>query len=687
MATSQEQRLEQATLALENRTNEFAEIMTTAEGVPVPVSGYPDQKSLATRVSEQIDAIASDVAQDADRAETAADEAETAKDTAVATYADLQNSTDPAKGAAIVGWARSTVGESIENVSGMLNSQDVSPLEYESLVVSKPSPLDPSTWDWAPALQAALDTGIRVNLVPGIEYRIASPIVCNSKATLTSSGGELKIDYDALGVGVTAFTFNGDGSGVYGVKATPLVVQSPYVEDADASCFHFTANDCYARDNIGDFHPRFIYSSGSDQSFVATGNKGQGYFDGQSQDSRNHHFIEVNNGERCNVSNNYAIGYAQAVLLGGSTNRSTINDNIGINCGNHVVYVSSGSMNSVCRNIGYGPNTDVKARGDLNVVDDNTVFGGVISYTNATADGTSTIFGDTIGSRGGSISGNTAITQRVGVSAISLSQRSPVGPTTFDVTFRGIRISNNTARGYSASELPARGILISSFGADGITCTGNVIERVSDDGVLSSPLPFTPANYKNMTFVGNQVSNCGAEGMQLSGDYITANDNVVRDVNKVSTGDNAGIRLAGVTNGSAQNNTIDGVLVGGGGAAIRETNSSDYNRISGNVVRNALSRIVKLGSNTIVEDVLQGSNAVGELIIAAGAQATATCVVPSASVGDFVEVKVSANPLGVLIYGYVTSSGSNTVTIYYRNLTAGSITVPAHTVLVRVSKR
>lgn len=103
MATSQEQRLEQATLALENRTDEFAEIMTTDEGVPVPVSGYPDQKSLATRVSEQIDAIASDVAQDAQRAEDAADEAETARDVAVSTYADLQNSNDPAKGAAIVG--------------------------------------------------------------------------------------------------------------------------------------------------------------------------------------------------------------------------------------------------------------------------------------------------------------------------------------------------------------------------------------------------------------------------------------------------------------------------------------------------------------------------------------------------------------------------------------------------------
>lgn len=102
MATSQEQRLEQATLALETRTGEFAEIMTTAEGVPVPVSGYPDQKSLATRVSEQIDAIASDVAQDAQRAEDAADEAEDARDVAVSTYADLQSPADPEKGAGMV---------------------------------------------------------------------------------------------------------------------------------------------------------------------------------------------------------------------------------------------------------------------------------------------------------------------------------------------------------------------------------------------------------------------------------------------------------------------------------------------------------------------------------------------------------------------------------------------------------
>lgn len=66
---------------------------------------------------------------------------------------DLVNSS----GSSLVGWARSPLTSSIVNVHQALDTLAVSLWEFASLVTSKPTPSDPNTWDWTPAIQAGLN--------------------------------------------------------------------------------------------------------------------------------------------------------------------------------------------------------------------------------------------------------------------------------------------------------------------------------------------------------------------------------------------------------------------------------------------------------------------------------------------------------------------------------------------------
>ena len=68
---------------------------------------------------------------------------------------DIANSTDLAKGAGLVGWKRTPLASATQTVAGILSAKPVSVWEFAQLVTSKPTPADPSTWDWSPAVAAA----------------------------------------------------------------------------------------------------------------------------------------------------------------------------------------------------------------------------------------------------------------------------------------------------------------------------------------------------------------------------------------------------------------------------------------------------------------------------------------------------------------------------------------------------
>lgn len=75
---------------------------------------------------------------------------------------ELANKDDPLLGAMGIGWKRAPVADAIITVAQMLNAQAINVWEYASDVVSKPNPADPSTWDWTPAVQAAINAAAAI---------------------------------------------------------------------------------------------------------------------------------------------------------------------------------------------------------------------------------------------------------------------------------------------------------------------------------------------------------------------------------------------------------------------------------------------------------------------------------------------------------------------------------------------
>lgn len=77
-------------------------------------------------------------------------------------------------GSSMVGWTRAELSDQINKVNQALDSQVVSIWEFEHLIVSKPNPADPQTWDWGPAFQGAVDFSLTVRTRPttgvGVAY-------------------------------------------------------------------------------------------------------------------------------------------------------------------------------------------------------------------------------------------------------------------------------------------------------------------------------------------------------------------------------------------------------------------------------------------------------------------------------------------------------------------------------------
>lgn len=104
----------------------------------------------------------------------------------------LSNSTDPTKGAGLVGWTRTALSSSVNNAHGMLDAQAVNIWEFAQLVTDKPNPNDPSTWIWSPAIQGAIDSlsstgGGVVELNEGT-FLVNAPIIMKSGVTLQGRG-------------------------------------------------------------------------------------------------------------------------------------------------------------------------------------------------------------------------------------------------------------------------------------------------------------------------------------------------------------------------------------------------------------------------------------------------------------------------------------------------------------------
>lgn len=112
---------------------------------------------------------------------------------------DLANSSDPNKGAGLVGFKRNMLAGAINTVGKMLSSQMLNLWEYANLVVSKPNPNDSGTWDWTPAFVGASADAILFNsliFLPLGKYNVNA----NAWTMFRTGGTPAQLDRQSTGV-------------------------------------------------------------------------------------------------------------------------------------------------------------------------------------------------------------------------------------------------------------------------------------------------------------------------------------------------------------------------------------------------------------------------------------------------------------------------------------------------------
>ncbi|MFY1029154.1 hypothetical protein [Pseudomonas asiatica] len=116
------------------------------------------------------------------------------------TVQDLSSTSNPAKGAALVGWKRSPLRKAINTVGQMLDAQAISVWEFANLVTVKPDASDPDTWDWTPAFQAAFNLAIPlIGTTPGPDFPRIAIMIPTGIYHLTSVDVGSKIDIFCAG--------------------------------------------------------------------------------------------------------------------------------------------------------------------------------------------------------------------------------------------------------------------------------------------------------------------------------------------------------------------------------------------------------------------------------------------------------------------------------------------------------
>lgn len=130
-------------------------------------------------------------------------------------------STDPTKGASLVGWSRARLKNQMDTVAEVLNGRSVSVWEFANLAGGYTPTGDPATWNWQPAIQAALNslvTGYELYFPGGYTYNVinatgnganivaqrANAVSSNTLFALTCSTPGIRIRIDGVVKGSSA---------------------------------------------------------------------------------------------------------------------------------------------------------------------------------------------------------------------------------------------------------------------------------------------------------------------------------------------------------------------------------------------------------------------------------------------------------------------------------------------------
>lgn len=115
------------------------------------------------------------------------------------------------QGGDLVGWQRAPLADAVSTVGLMLSAQRLNIWEFAGLVVSRPTPADPDTWDWSPAAQAAFDALGECGVLEFTEGKFRISGVATSKTVSMLGRGAGCTELVNATAGATMFSYSQAG--------------------------------------------------------------------------------------------------------------------------------------------------------------------------------------------------------------------------------------------------------------------------------------------------------------------------------------------------------------------------------------------------------------------------------------------------------------------------------------------
>ena len=526
---------------------------------------------------------------------------------------------------AVTGWTRQPLTGQIDTVREALDAQPVNIWEFANLVVSKPVPADPNTWDWTPAIAAAAASSARLIVFPdGIFLLTAGIVLPTDKIFQLSTGTTLR---RKAGAGVfNMLSSNGTsgveirGGAVDGNRAADsLTPTNPAHRFSGIHLLTVAGAQVRGVRVIGTVNNETnggIYLDACSDSWVvenvATDNDRTG--------------IVIFNCTRCGMLNNKGFSNLGSGITSSDNVDCLYQGNETFNngsAGNYTGLNASGLRSRVANNLSYSNTGSGINVGEVSHTADNARIIGNICYSN-TLDGISVQ-----NSSGVLVHGNTA----------SSNARA------------GVRLFTNAA----SCEVTAN--IADANGAPGVhAVTGThhlILANKCRDNFSAGVYLEAVANFAKLASNDCQGNGTGA-GANAAGIIVLSAD--VDLVGNTSRDAGTAVQLYGVwLSGALRTNLVGNYLAGNVTAAIRETSSPTFttraNRFGAD---NAAGQFTATAASTATVVANNNARAVNRIKVYPlnAAAAARPGFVSSLSVGVSFTVTFSGNSAGTEIYGY-----------------------------------
>lgn len=338
--------------------------------------------------------------------------------------------------------------------------------------------------------------------------------------TLTITGdGKFIADWSKIGYGtlddeVFVYKFTGDKVLYKHVDSEGINYDVPFVEQEFTSFLLFTGDRSKVRHTDGSGHPNYTFAFMSDEGkFDFISNTGVGQLEPNTSQTAVHCLLQQRNGTNSVHNHNEGERYSNVILHGFSPQNSTVNNNIGRDCGEHVFYGSSSDYCHAQANEGYGENTSLKIRGDYNVAINNIIEGGTFGLTNRVVD-----TGNGYALNKVTSIGNVITCRRDNAVAYKIGFR-----TGYDGAVRDIVSTGNTVNAFYSG---ANAHLIIFDSMRYVQCSDDVVcSNTITDGIRISPTDGISAGKVNKIQIDSSKSiGASDQAYQLVGSSITMNN-------------------------------------------------------------------------------------------------------------------------------------------------------------------